>query len=86
MSSLDPNTPLPPMEESLPGCCQETMRLHGTHNMMLMCPTCKTVIKCFLDEKSFRAYLTFCQSRHRRVKPYRSNEMLMITFSSYDTR
>ncbi len=66
-------------------CCEETMNLHGTHNHMLMCPACKTVIKVFTEPKAFRAFLTFCRSRHRRVKTVQRGDLMLITFSSYET-
>lgn len=69
----------------LASCCQETMSLHGTHNHMMMCPACKTVIKVFVEPKAFRAYLTFCRSRHRRVRTVQMGELMLITFSSYET-
>ncbi len=85
MSDQDSHLPEPPLDGELAACCIETMRLHGTHNMMMMCPTCKTVIKCFLDERAFRAYYKFCLSRHRKIRTIRKDELLIVTFSSYET-
>lgn len=83
-----PKTPDAPESKDFGGlqnCCVETIRKHALYNPMMVCADCKQIIKCFLDERSFRNYLTFCNSRRRTIQKGMVQGYHTIVFRSYDT-
>lgn len=66
-------------------CCKRTIDMHGENNPMMVCSECKQIIKCFEEEKAFRNYRRFCQSRHRRILSTRYSNWWVVVFRSYDT-
>jgi hypothetical protein len=66
-------------------CCVTTIRQHAIHNPMMVCTECKQIIKCFLDEKAFRNYLKFCQSRHRKFTTGVVDDYQTIVYKPYQT-
>ncbi len=46
-------------------CCKITIEEHVTHNKMMVCDTCKMLIKCYQEKRRFDNYLKFCESRNR---------------------
>lgn len=71
-------------DELLP-CCQETIDQHAAHNAMMVCSSCKQIIKCFADERSYQNYRRFCASRHRRILATSYSGINVVVFNSYDT-
>jgi hypothetical protein len=67
----------------LANCCRQTVRSHVAHNPMMVCPTCKLMIKCFADEKSYNNYVTFCKSRGRRIKTEIDRGFYFVMYNSY---
>lgn len=71
------------VELNLQECCVHTVTLHAAHNPMMMCPECKQIIKCFRDEKTFRNYVKFCKSRHRKITIARHEDMHIVLYRTY---
>lgn len=71
------------IEIHLQGCCIQTVKLHAAHNPMMMCPECKQIVKCFRDEKTFRNYVKFCKSRHRKISIARHDDMQIVLYRTY---
>ena len=67
----------------LPACCRQTVRSHVAHNPMMVCPDCKIMIKCFVDEKSYNNYVTFCRSRGRRIKTVLDSGFYFVMYNNY---
>ena len=65
-------------------CCRDTVKQHVTFNLMMVCPSCKSLIKCFDDQKAFKNYITFCQSRRREVLVDEYQKYFVVSFKSYD--
>ncbi len=55
------------LEGELRNCCKETVISHAINNPMMMCQTCKYIIKCFKEDKAFRNYVRFCCSSSRKI-------------------
>ena len=68
----------------LTACCENTVQLHAKHNEMMVCNECKQIIKCFKEEKPLRAYLKFCESRHRKISTSIVGVWKVVTFASYE--
>ncbi len=66
--------------EEIKPCCRETMKLHADFNAMMVCPTCKKMIKCFSDDKAFHNYLKFCKTRHKEITTHQSGNNCVIIF------
>ena len=66
-------------------CCQETINDLVRENPMMVCQKCRNLIKCFIDEKSFRNYIKFCQSRGRKLQAAKLGHYLIITFKNYNS-
>jgi len=81
----DPRGVEPSSASAIPNCCVSTIRIHVRFNPMMVCAECKNIIKCFTDERAFRNYLTFCNSRRRPVLTGRVDEYWTVAFRSYDT-
>ena len=73
------STPISNMQK-MSSCCEETIGLHGANNPMMVCASCKQIIKCFDDEKAYRNYVRFCESRHRKIlaMPYGSSHVVIF--------
>lgn len=71
--------------EQLLDCCKSTIKMHATHNAMMVCSHCKQIIKCFDDLRAFKNYQRFCASRHRRILATDYMGHHIVIFSSYDT-
>lgn len=82
--SVDPSPSQKPTPKIKP-CCLETIKQHAEFNPMMVCPTCKQIIKRFESEASFRNYARFCESRKRPVDKFCINDTYIIIFRSYDT-
>ena len=61
-------------------CCVETIKKHAANNPMMVCGTCKQIIKCFTEEPAYRNYIRFCQSRHRHLLATESSGYLVVVF------
>ena len=68
---------------NIPDCCQETISLHVTHNPMMVCPSCKLLIKCYKDKKQFENYIKFCNSRRREVLTGMIGDYYTVVFNAY---
>jgi len=68
--------------ENLLPCCRHTIELHALYNPMMVCNDCHQIIKCFLDEKSFRNYLTFCNTKRREVATGKTSDYYIVVFDS----
>ena len=66
-------------------CCKQTIDMHAAKNPMMVCSTCKQIIKCFDKEKAFINYQRFCASRHRRILATTYAGRHTVVFRSYDT-
>lgn len=66
-------------------CCKKTIDMHADNNPMMVCSDCKQIIKCFDQEKAFRNYKRFCQSRHRNIIATEYAKWWVIIFKSYET-
>jgi hypothetical protein len=73
------------VDSPLSRCCENTVQLHAKHNQMMVCNECKQIIKCFKEEKPLRAYLKFCESRHRKISTSVVGVWKVVTFASYET-
>ena len=71
------------VEIALQSCCADTVKLHSTHNPMMMCPECKQIVKCFRDENTFRNYVRFCKSRHRKISIARHDGMQIVMYRTF---
>jgi hypothetical protein len=86
----EPKDPLTPAMSSafenapMSACCENTVQLHAKHNEMMVCNECKQIIKCFREEKPLRAYLKFCESRHRKISTSVFGVWKVVTFASYE--
>ena len=69
----------------LKACCALTIDQHADNNPMMVCSDCKQIIKCFDQERAFRNYKRFCQSRHRRILAAQYSKWWVVVFKSYDT-
>ena len=67
-------------------CCCETIKVHVLYNPMMVCTTCKQIIKCFADHRAFKNYITFCNTRRRKVSIGKVDEYYTVVFQSYDQR
>lgn len=71
MESLETtNTEIPrhPMTtDSIDGCCIASIQRHGANNPILSCGSCKTTLKLFGDEKSYKRYVTFSLTSGRKI-------------------
>lgn len=66
-------------------CCRKTIQMHAKNNPMMVCSDCKKIIKVFDNEKAYRNYQRFCQSRHRRYLATSFLGRHVITFKNYDS-
>ena len=66
-------------------CCRRTIQMHAKNNPMMVCSDCKKIIKVFDNEKAYRNYQRFCQSRHRRYLATSFLGRHVITFKNYDS-
>ena len=75
------------MEESpeLLDCCRRTITMHAKNNPMMVCGECKKIIKVFDNDKAYRNYQRFCQSRHRRFLATHFSGQKVIIFKNYDS-
>lgn len=79
-----PNDQVPDVVEmDLQECCVQTIKHHAANNPMMMCPDCKQIVKCFRDEKTFRNYVKFCKSRHRKIAVTRFGEMQVVLYRTF---
>ena len=81
-----PSEPLAPNTTKLNSCCMTTIRQHALYNPMMVCNTCKQIVKCFNDERSFNNYVTFCHSRRRPVSTGTVDTYSAVTFQPYEVR
>jgi len=70
---------------SIPNCCVATIATHVRFNPMMVCADCKNIIKCFDDERAYKNYLKFCQSRRRPILMGQVENYWTIAFRSYDS-
>ncbi len=82
MRHLERNTMTYILEE-LPACCQQTIETHAAYNPMIVCQTCKSLLKCFKDGPAFNNYIRFCQSRGRPFKVTDTETYKIISLNSY---
>lgn len=68
----------------LKSCCRETIATHAANNALMVCGDCRQIIKCFSDEKAFRNYRSFCESRSREIFTTRYENFNIIAFQSSD--
>ena len=66
-------------------CCRRTIVMHAKNNPMMVCGECKKIIKVFDNDKAYRNYQRFCQSRHRRFLATQFSGQRVIIFKNYDT-
>ena len=66
-------------------CCRRTIVMHAKNNPMMVCGECKKIIKVFDNEKAYRNYQRFCQSRHRRFLATNFSGQRVIVFKNYDS-
>lgn len=71
-------------EGKLRPCCEGTISLHAANNSMMVCGTCKQIIKCFTDERAYRNYVKFCNSRHRKFITLPHKGYNVVVFKAYE--
>lgn len=64
-------------------CCRATILSHVQHNPMMVCPDCKTMIKCFLEERASQNYEVFCRSRNRKIFSFEDGGVYFVMFNSF---
>ena len=69
---------------NLRDCCKDTIDTHALYNPMILCQSCKRLIKCFKEEREFRNYVVFCQSRGRRFDVGDHGEYKAVIFENYE--
>jgi len=72
LKSIRPETPLVAETKSngnqqIKECCRLTIEEHVIHNKMMVCDSCKMLIKCYEEKGSYENYLKFCKSRKRKT-------------------
>lgn len=68
----------------LRSCCRQTIGTHAANNALMVCGDCRQIIKCFSDDKAFRNYRAFCESRSREFFTTRYQDFNVIAFPSSD--
>lgn len=71
--------------EAVSSCCLDTINALVFDNSMMVCQRCRNLIKAFTDETSFRNYVTFCQSRGRKLQATKLGPYLIVAFKNYIT-
>jgi hypothetical protein len=69
-------------ENDLLGCCLDTIKAHARYNPMMVCNDCHQIIKCFEDEKAFRNFLKFCDTKRRPVAIGKADTYFIVVFDS----
>ena len=64
-------------------CCIDTFNKHSAINPMMVCQTCKNLIKCFDDDKAYNNYITFCKSRKRKLILGKTSDIYLVAFSGF---
>lgn len=64
-------------------CCRETVEELAKNNPIMVCQSCKRLIKCFQDLNAFRNYLIFCRSRSREVHASQHAGYYVAVFRAY---
>jgi hypothetical protein len=64
-------------------CCIDTIDSHAQINPIMVCGTCRHIIKCFSDERSYKNFLAFCHSRGRNVKAVAYDDYYVVIFQSH---
>ena len=65
-------------------CCEATIHLHAKNNAMMVCGTCKHIIKCFSEMSAYKNYVKFCTSRHRKVLTGTVESYHVVVFRAYE--
>ncbi len=73
-------------EDLIKDCCKKTIQEHITHNKMMVCDSCKMLIKCYKDKKQFDNYLKFCNSRNRKTDTGFFADHHTVVFNPYSIR
>jgi hypothetical protein len=71
-------------EDKIRPCCEATIHLHAKNNAMMVCGTCKHIIKCFLEPVAYKNYVKFCTSRHRKVLTGVIDAYHIVVFRAYE--
>jgi hypothetical protein len=66
-------------------CCRATILSHVQHNPMMVCPDCKTMIKCFTEARASQNYEVFCRSRNRKIASFFEGGVYFVMFNSFLT-
>ena len=69
--------------EDLKSCCIDTVDSHAEINPIMVCGTCRHIIKCFHDERSYKNFLHFCHSRGRSVKASKQGAYFVVVYKSH---
>ena len=64
-------------------CCVDTVARFSNLNPMIMCPSCKHMIKSFKDIASFQMYLKFCDSQNRFVDAGRYGDLFVVLYQPF---
>ena len=70
--------------DDLQPCCRETIEAHALYNPMILCQTCKRLIKCFKDSSEYRNYTKFCNSRGRSFETAKYDMYDVVLFNNYE--
>ncbi len=85
VNALPPPAPSAPLTaDAIAPCCREMVDKLAHINPMMVCGECKQIIKTFRDDRAYRNYIKFCNSRNRTYTTgFYSNQWLVI-FHAYD--
>lgn len=64
-------------------CCSKTIDTHAHINPIMVCGTCKHIIKCFSEERAFKNFLMFCHSRGRKVRATEYGAYFVAIYQSH---
>lgn len=64
-------------------CCEHTVDTHAHINHIMVCGTCKHIIKVFAEEKPFRNFLVFCHSKGRKVMACKDSTHYIAIYLSH---
>jgi hypothetical protein len=73
------------MADEVNKCCEQTLESHAANNPMMVCGTCKQILKCFSTEKSYRNFMTFCKSRHRKTQDFFYDPYYVVIYRAYQS-
>lgn len=75
-----PDSSYEAFSQGLPTCCQKSILAYSSRNEMLACDDCGRIIKLYEDELVFQNFVTFCNSRHRKIITGECNGYSVVAF------